>query len=194
MTLNKKLSTTDYDDVDDIIGLAEELRMADRERLSAEEMAEVGEDLGIEQKYIEQARTELVRQREAEGRAAAAAAKRARSLRLGVGIGAGALLLIFGIWAASASSTLADHEAALSAQSAQVASARERQKSVHRLFANRPDSPDKDAELVGAENRLRVEIKRCNEALSRYRRVAGAFPASLWADTQRFEDACENRN
>ena len=164
--------------------------MADLERLTAEELAEVGEDLGIEQKYIDQAREELGKRRETVALQAVAAAKRAKTLRVGLGGAAVVCVLVFGAWSALASSSLGDREAALSAHRAQVASARERQASVHKLFANRPDSPDKDAELVGAENRVRVELKRCNEALSKYQRAASSFPASLWADSSRFDGAC----
>src|SRR5690554_7648996 len=142
MSDKKVASTTDYEDVDDIIGLAEELRVCSSDLLSSEEIAEVGEDLGIEQKYIEQARDELVKRREVDAREAVASAAKAKTLRLGLSIGAVAFVVIFGVWAALASLSLGNREAALSAHSAQVASARERQQSVHKLMANRPDSPE----------------------------------------------------
>src|SRR5690554_3843801 len=110
MSDKKVAPTTDYEDVDDVIGLAEELRMADSGRLSSEEIAEVGEDLGIEQKYIEQARDELVKRREVEAREAVASAAKAKTLRLGLSIGAVAFVVIFGVWAALASSSLGNRE------------------------------------------------------------------------------------
>lgn len=190
MNKTSRAAKTDYDDVDDVIDLAERLRMADADRLSAQEMTEVGEDLGIPQKYVDQARRQLSEQRAVEAREKRGRAANERKIRRFGAIISIVLIAIGCIWSAVASSSLGDAEAALRAQSRQVQSARQRQSSVHTLLADRPASPDKDAELIGAENRVRVELKRCNEALSAYQRAANSFPVSLWADATQFDQAC----
>lgn len=192
MSKDDPRAQVETDDLDDIIEIAERLRRADDERLSVEDVAEVGEALGIEAEYIQQARQQLVVQREQQARDARAAAARQKTLIFGGGIALIVVLAIGGLWSAMASSSLGNKESELNAKVRQVQSARERQKSVAKLLAKRPDSPDKDAELVGAENRVRVELKRCNEALAAYQRAANSFPASLWANGARFDKACGN--
>lgn len=190
MSRHDPKAQVETDDLDDIIEIAERLRRADDERMSVADIAEVGEALGIEEQYIQQARQELVVQREQAERDARAAAARQKTLIFAGSVALIAVLAVGGLWSAAAASSLGNKEAELNAKSRQVDSARERQKAVQKLMAKRPDSPDKDAELVGAENRVRVELKRCNEALAVYQRAANSFPASLWANAARFDKAC----
>lgn len=161
--------------------LAERLRSEDVVKFSASEMAEMGSELGIPAEYIEQARSQLKERRLREERLAAEkAAQKKKRMRLG-GIAAVVVAAVMGLWSMSASSKVGRLAEAADASIAQVASVKERQASVQAMLANRPDSPDKDAELIGAENRIRVELKRCNEAVVRYNQYASRFPASLWA-------------
>lgn len=173
--------TTDYDDVDDVMELAERLRSEDVVRFSASEMAEMGGELGIPAEYIEQARSQLKERRLLEERQALEKAAAQKKMMLFGAMGAAVLVAVVGIVSLGASSKVGRLAEVADSAIAQVESVRERQVSVKALLADRPDSPDKDAELIGAENRLRVELKRCNEAVVRYNQSASSFPASLWA-------------
>ncbi len=176
-------ATTKYDDVDDVMELAERLRSEDVVQFSASEMAEMGDELGIPAEYIEQARSLLKERRLLEEKQALEkAAAQKKLVRFGV-IGAVVVVVVFGILSMVSSSKVGGLATAADSAIAQVDSVQERQKSVKATLANRPDSPDKDAELIGAENRLRVELKRCNDVVVRYNQYAGTFPASLWADS-----------
>lgn len=176
-------TTTEYDDVDEVMELAERLRSEAVVEFSASEMAEIGDELGIPAEYIEQARNQLKERRLLEEKQALEkAAQQKKMVRFGV-IGGVVLVSVMSIWSMSASSKVGKLATAADAAIAQVESVQERQKSVKAMLAGRPDSPDKDAELIGAENRLRVELKRCNDAVVLYNQYAGSFPASLWADS-----------
>ncbi len=66
----------------------------------------------------------------------------------------------------------------------QVTNVVERQKAVRERYQGRADSPGKDAELNGAENRVRIERARYDQAAQRYNAEVGtgwgAFSAKLW--------------
>lgn len=176
-------TATQYDDVDEVMELAERLRSEDVVQFSASEMAEMGDELGIPAEYIEQARSQLRERRLREEKLAAEKQAQQKKLVRFAVIGSVVLVAVFGVWSMSASSKVGQLATAADSAIAQVESVQERQKSVKAMLADRPDSPDKDAELIGAENRVRVELKRCNDVVVRYNQYAGTFPASLWADS-----------
>ncbi len=180
-------SMTDYDDVDDVIALAERLRSEDESRLSAEEMAEIGGELDIPAKYIEQARAQLAEQREQQDKQKRIEQRQSRARRKVVLAAAAAvvvLVALVGLWSRGEASDLGELHAAIEAQQAQVDNVRARKKAVEKHYAGRPDSVDKDAEIVGAENRIRVETKRLDALVSRYNQRAASFPVSLWTGSQ----------
>ncbi|MCA9632659.1 MAG: TPM domain-containing protein [Myxococcales bacterium] len=67
---------------------------------------------------------------------------------------------------------------------AQVDNVRERQREVRKRYADRADSAARDAELDGAENRVRIERARYDQAAQRYNEVAGSsfggLAARIW--------------
>lgn len=184
-------NNTDYDDVDDVIALAERLRSEDESELSAEEMADIGAELDIPQRYVDQARRQLEEQRERQQREAKRASKLRRKLAIGAAVALFVLATIFGLWSNSAVSSVSNLHAQVQSQRAQVENVRARQRAIEERLADRPDSPDKDAELVGAQNRIRVETRRLNDLIAEYNQEASAFPASLWTGSEQLPSHLE---
>jgi hypothetical protein len=171
----------DYEDVDEVIELASRMRQESQGRLTPEELQEIGEELGIPAQYVERAREELGRRRIQADEAEREAKARRQMLVWRGGIGAVVVVVVFGVWSMFAVSNLRTLYAGVEAHEAEIANLRERQASVVELYAGRPDSPDRDAEIVGAENRVRVAMQRHGEAAAAYNERAGRFPATLWA-------------
>ena len=167
------------EDVDDVVGLAMRMMHEEEGQLSLREMQEVGEELDIPPEYIERAQAELQRERAAtraaEQQEAQRTAKLKRTVTLGVVVVAGVLLL----WTGVAVSSLTSLHASVQTQAAQVANVTERKATVVEMYQGRADSPDKDAEIIGAENRIRVETKRYAELAGEYNAAAGSFPVAL---------------
>jgi hypothetical protein len=169
-----------YEDVDDVIEVAERLLMEDQGALSADEIAEIGGELDIPEEYIERAREQLAEQRQDEQRQAQRARQSRRRILRAAGISAALIVLVFGVWSYAAVSKLGPLHANVEAHRAEVANMQERKVDIEQQFADRPDSLEKDAQLVGSQNRLRVATKRYNEAAAAYNRQASTFPASMW--------------
>jgi cell division protein FtsB len=181
----------DYEDVDDIIAAAERLRADAEDDLTPQELADIGAELGIPAEYVEQARQKLEARRAKHERDA----KRREKRRAKIALVAGAVILsagaIFGLWSYSSLSGLRDAYALVEQQRAQVDNVRDRKAAIERQFEGREPSLEKDAELIGAQNRLRVEIKRLNEAAAHYNRQARGFPASLWTGSEELPEQVE---
>lgn len=172
---------TEYEDVDDLVGIATELMQRDENKLDREMLHEVGRELDIPPEYLEEARTELAKRRALAK--AESAAKTALRKKITLAVGAGVLLLTaaFGVGYTSTASTLRERHAELSAREAQVQNVRERQAAVIERLGDRAPTPDIDAELIGAENRVRVETQRYAESAALYNEAAGGSWASFVA-------------
>ncbi len=169
--------SVDYEDVDDIIGVAAELQQLDADRLSVEELVDVGRQLAIPERFIAPAIAELRRRRDAKLAAAAAAARRRRYLLIGAGAVGGLALLaaLFG------QRGLASAHADVARARAQLVNVQERQVGTRALWEASSNARERLAELSGADNRVRVERQRYDEAAAAYNASAGAFPNRLWA-------------
>ncbi len=179
-TAKRDEPSIERDDVDDVIAHAEQLRIEDERDLSLEDVKAVGRELDIEPAYIEKA----VAKRETEKREQAAAeaalrVERQKQLALArkVGLG-GAVAVVLGclvIWlgAQSRASELRSLDAEVARARAQLVSVTERQARVETEYRPRSPSPDRDAELLGAENRVRVERSRYDEAAAAYNAARG---------------------
>ncbi|MCP4132743.1 MAG: LemA family protein [bacterium] len=64
---------------------------------------------------------------------------------------------------------------------AQVINVMERQRAIQERYRGLPLTPAAEAELAGAENRIRVERQRYDNAVSAYNTKAGSFPGSIWS-------------
>lgn len=169
----------DEDDVDDVIGHAERLKLGEEGKLSLDDLKAVGRELDIEERHVEQAVHKLEgERREQHARLARLTAQRRKLLRY-VGIAFAVLFVLLASITVSARSTLNDGLAEVRAKRAQLDSVLERQARVKALYVGRAATLDSDAELLGAENRVRVEQKRYDEAAARYNAEARGFGAGL---------------
>lgn len=167
------------DDVDDVVEIATRMMIEDEGKLTLEELQEVGEELDIPAEYIARAQTQLVEQRAKQKQELEAKAAQRRSTVTIGAVGVSAIIFVVMFWTGMTASSLAKLHGAVVSSQAQIANVTERRAAVVELYKNRPDSPDKDAELVGAENRIRVETKRYAEAAAAYNAKASGFPGSL---------------
>ena len=159
-------------DIDDIIGLAARMRQEDIERLTVEELEEVGQELGIEARYVAQP-VETLRSRRAAAEAEArAAARRRRRLLLSAGLAVAAVVALVVVMALVGRSSLHAQLAQVEQQRAQVMSVRERQRHIAETLTGAAQTSEREAELIGSENRVRVETKRYDGAAAEYNRQA----------------------
>lgn len=108
--------------------------------------------------------------------------RRRNALKMG-GTGLGVLFVVtlLGMFATQASLTAAQSE--VRRQRSQLKNVRERQQVVLEQWANAPAGPDRDAELSGAENRVRIERARYDEAAAAYNAKVGSFWPGVVART-----------
>lgn len=167
----------DYSDVDDIIGIAAELSDLERERLSVEDLESVARELDIPAHHVGPAITELKRRRAAM----LLAEEKRQKRRLVIIASAVGLVATLVVWGLIAQSGLGAMEADIAQKRAQVVSVLERQRATDRQWRDLPHSPERAAELSGAENRVRLERQRYDEAVAAYNARASGFPTSLFA-------------
>jgi hypothetical protein len=99
-------------------------------------------------------------------------------LRVGGIVGAAVVALalaVFGITYSSLQSTLSAAEQ----KRAQVENVVERQAKTEQMYAGQADSLEKNAALEGAENRVRIEVRRYDEVAAEYNSSAAGFPGGL---------------
>ena len=84
-----------YDDLDDIIGLAEQLKLQDADKLSFEEISKVAKELDIPVEYLQKAITEQKRRKELAEKQKEIPKKRLKQIGIGVGVVAALFLIWF---------------------------------------------------------------------------------------------------
>lgn len=176
-TRTRPARTIDYEDVDDIIGVAAEMSDLDAERLSVEDLSAIAKDLDIPERYVLPAVAELARRRQAMLMDEARRKKRTLII-VWSAVTAVALLMV---WALTGNAKLGGLVAYAEAQRAQVVNVIERQAATHSTWGPAPESPERRAELAGAENRVRIARRQYDEAAAAYNAAATSFPGSLWA-------------
>lgn len=167
----------DMDDVDDIIGLAAEMRQADEGKLTVEELTAVAAELELPAPYVERAIAAL-EERRAESRAAQARRKRALRIVAVAAVAALALAMFSGVASVNALRTRA---AEVEMGRAQVGNVIERREQVVVRVGAETGGRDAQAELAGADNRVAIEIRRYDQVAGGYNAMATSFPDSLWA-------------
>jgi hypothetical protein len=167
----------DIEDVDDIIGVASELKQRQADTLTVEEVEEVGRELDIPAEFVRRAIDEL----EARRRAAAEVAERSKLRTRWILFAAGLLLVVLVALAVAGQASLRQLYSTVEAARAQVHSVVERQAAVEARYQDQPATPERDAELAGAENRVRVEIRRYDAAAAEYNSAADSLPGRLWS-------------
>ena len=162
-------------DIDDVIAIAAKAKDAQEESLSVEELEQVALEIDLPAALIKPAVEELRRRRElvlASERAQAQT--RVRRNRLVAGI-AGGMVVALMSWGLLARAAVQAAWLEVDRCRAQVVNVLDRQVATQAQWARAPDSPDKHAELSGADNRVRVERKRYDDAVSSYRREASGL-------------------
>lgn len=159
-------------DVEQVIGLAAEMAHAEEGRLTVAELEDVARQLDIPDEYVRKAVDVLGRRRKAERR------RRVLRARVLPAAALGLVAVLLGLFAV-ARSGLVRADAAVQAERAQLASVVERQAAVRAMFESRAPDPERDAELAGAENRVRIQRKRYDEAATSYNVTAQGLLVSL---------------
>ncbi|MBZ4399813.1 LemA family protein [Myxococcus faecalis] len=174
-----------YEDVDGIIRKATELMQADPslETLTPEELQRIGEELDIPARYIEEARALRIErlQQAARSRRAMELARQARRQRYlqrarwGAVLFAGASVLL-GLGTGAIHNDLGTRALEVARQRAQVHNVMVRREGVRARFAAVEASPERDAELSGADNRVFVEQRRYDQLVADYNAAAASIP------------------
>lgn len=167
-------------DLDDVIEIAARRAEQRSDVVTRAEIEAIARELDIPDADVDAALHELERRRAAEAAAAgvARANTRARAHRIkqaAIGLAVALVVLLGWSWW-----RLSGRHAALEAQRAQVYNVVERQAATVEQWGDRPASPERDAELSGAENRVRIERRHYDAAAAAYNRVAGGFPAVIF--------------
>ncbi|MBK6577713.1 MAG: hypothetical protein IPG17_16245 [Sandaracinaceae bacterium] len=105
--------------------------------------------------------------------------ERRKQVRLFAAVAALALLVLLGMAGANTHAELRDLHAQVERARAQVENVRERQVAVVARLASAEASAGREAELSGAENRVRIERARYDEAAAAYNAAAGSAWAGL---------------
>ncbi len=160
------------EDVDDIIGLAAQMKDAEAEHLTVQDLEDVAQELDIEPRYVKRAIEKLKAQR-----ASLKLEEERKSKRLKAWLSVPVLALLVPVlvlagFAFSGASTLEQHHVVVEQKRAQVVNVRERQERIEAKLKGLPMTPDREAELVGSENRVRIETRRYDEAAAAYNRFA----------------------
>jgi hypothetical protein len=167
----------DYEDVDQVIGLAAEMAHADEGRLSVSDLEDIARQLDIPDRYVRPAVRALEKRRKAR-----AALERRRDRRRRVaGAVLGASLVVLGVLMMLAHQDFVGRLADVERQKAQVRSVLDRREEVHERYYGKELDPSREAELAGADNRVRIEMRRYDEAASAYNARVGSFPGSFWS-------------
>jgi hypothetical protein len=165
------------EDVDEIIGIAAEMKHASADHLTVADLESVAAQLDIPAPYVQRAMSELAARRQAAEQARA----RRRRVLAWAGGALAATVVLTGVLAVQAQGSLREELSRVEQKRAQVRNVLERQAHVEARYRGAADSPERDAELSGAENRVSIERRRYDEAAARYNARARSFPASVWA-------------
>lgn len=169
----------DRDDVDDVIGLAARLDMEAEDRLTIEEVEAVAAELDIEPQHVREAARTLKDDRAAARAEAVARASLRRKIMAVAAAAVTAVLLGLAALTGVGHTGLTNRYAAVEASRAQVVSVLERQEKVETRYRGLTLDRDREAEIIGAENRVRVETRRYDTAAAEYNRYASGLSASL---------------
>jgi hypothetical protein len=163
------------DDVDDVIGVAEELKATAAEQMTVGEVQAVGRELDLSDVVVSRAVDELEkrRRREAIDARVRAGVRQRRLVMLG-----GALLVLL-VLSLAAQAWLRSAWTAVETERSQMRTVLDRQASVRARYLTEAPSAARDAALSGAENRVAIQRRRYDEAVARYNQAAASFPGNV---------------
>lgn len=168
-----------YEDVDDVIEAAVKAHDATVDTLSVEELEQVATELDIPAALVAPA-VVAVRERRAELLAAELEADRVAARRIRIAAIAATVLVVLGtMWCLIVRTRVRGAWLQVQRQRAQVVNVMQRQTQTRAQWAAAPDSANKHAELSGAQNRVRVERKRYDDAVAEYRAHSSSLAGRL---------------
>ncbi|WP_433932710.1 hypothetical protein AB3662_00940 [Sorangium cellulosum] len=167
----------DYEDVDEVIALAARLAEADKDRLRIEDLERVGAELEIPPHHVRRAVEELAARRQREAAQKLATRRRLRW----AGASLAALALMLGGITLLARASLEQARAEVQRRRAQVENVVERRERTRARHEGAAPSPERDAELAGADNRVSIERRRYDEDASAYNALASGLSEQLAA-------------
>lgn len=163
-------------DLDDVIELATRRSARRDDMLSMDEVKRIAAELDISEAEVEAAAAELERRRQAERAAEGAervqaVARRSTAIRVAAVVG-----IVLALLVAWTPLSLGGKYTLVEQQRSAVANAIERQAAVKARYAGRAPDREADAELSGAENRVRIAEGHYDAAATAYNRSAGGLP------------------
>ncbi len=167
------------DDVDDVIGIAARLDMEAEDQLSLSEVEAVAAELDIDPEHVREATRKLQKDRADER---AETVRKAALRRKLVGVAAAvvtAVLLALTALTGVGHSGLNARYAEVEARQAQIVSVMERQERVEKRYEGLKLDKDREAEIIGADNRVRVERRRYDQAAAEYNRYSSGLSGRL---------------
>lgn len=162
-------------DLDDVIELATRRSAREDDSLSLDEVKRIAAELDISAEEVEAAAAELKRKRQAERAAEGAARVKATGRRNRAVQVAGVLGVVLVLLVAWTPLSLGGKFTAVEQQRSAVRTAVERRAEVRARYAGRAPDRETDAELSGAENRVRIAQGHYDTAASAYNRAAGGL-------------------
>lgn len=176
-TASKPPREVDYEDVDDVIGLAAEMAQAQDRLITVAELEDVAQQLDIPKQFVTPAVFELkARRRQARRRK-----REARRRSQGLWVVVVAAVLCVPVYGMVVHGGLKRHAAEAAKAKSQWRNVMERQAAVRKRYETAPPSPERDAELDGAENRVRIERERYDRTVTEYNIAAAGPVGSLLA-------------
>ena len=160
--------TIDHEDVDDVIGVAAELAQVEEDQISVAEVEDVARQLDIPDHHVRPAVEELKRQR-----TEARQASRVKRVMTAV------VVVLPMLWGLTLRASLSKRNAHVIQANSQWRNVVERQVAVRARYDKAPASPERDAELDGAENRVRIERRRYDDAATDYNIAAKGLMAKV---------------
>jgi len=171
------------EDIDDIIGIAQENKDEDDSRIDVDDVEDIAEELDIPAEYIrpavdELAERRLVEQREQEiiQQRRQIQVARLRKSAIAIVVLLGSFALIGAAAVTHTQSSLAGPWAEVEQRRSRVESVMERQQHVQARVVNQPDDMQRQDALAGAENRVAIERRRYDQAASAYNAAVAGFP------------------
>lgn len=170
-----------YDDLDDIIGIADKLQQSDAEadKMTFAEIQRVADELNIPTKYLQRAIEELKSRKEREQQQQIEVKNRKAKLKkmvatyLVLGVFGVVLWFVFiGLSNFQELKQLREQDSEIKALRSAVINAKEREALIKEQFQTQPDSPQKNAELSGSINRIQIAMRRYDDAVKVYNQSA----------------------
>ena len=173
----------EFEDVDDVIGVALELRDESESKISTDTLEDIAEELDIDPRYVDRAldvlderRAEAKRMDERSQLLRIQSYKLALKVLLGCLLVSGVGIVSWTLLTANTQSALASEWAEVEQRRSQVLNVQQRMHLVQQRLAEAPRNIQTNDELAGAENRVSIERRRYDRAAAQYNQLTSSLP------------------